>query len=184
MDADINKYDLNHAVWLHPRMSREEWEQVYRSAWDVYYTPEHVETILRRAMAVGTSPGKTLFFITWFKGCIDIENIHPLEGGFLRLKFRRQRRPGLPLEPAWLFYPKNIVETVWKQIRWVSLYARLRLIYKKIRRDPYRFQYLDAALEPVADDEIETREIFQSEAAHIYVIHAQEMERIRRGDIK
>jgi hypothetical protein len=96
----------------------------------------------------------------------------------------RQRRPGLPLEPAWLFYPKYIVETVWKQIRWVSLYARLRLIYKKIRRDPHRFQYLDAALEPVADDEIETREIFQSEAAHIYVIHAQEMERIRRGDIK
>jgi radical SAM superfamily enzyme YgiQ (UPF0313 family) len=181
MDADINKYDLNHAVSRHPRMSREEWEQVYRSAWEIYYTPEHVETILRRAMAVGTSPGKTLFFIVWFKGCIDIEKIHPLEGGFLRLKFRRQRRPGLPLEPAWLFYPKYIFETVWKQIRWIALYLRLRLIYIKLKRDPNRHEYMDEALEPVTDDELETREMFQSEVAHTYVAHVQQLEKLRRG---
>ncbi|MEW6211408.1 MAG: radical SAM protein [Acidobacteriota bacterium] len=181
MDADINKYDLNHAVSLHPRMSREEWEQVYRSAWEIYYTPDHIETILRRAMAVGTSPGKTLFFIVWFKGCIAIEKIHPLEGGFLRLKFRRQRRPGLPLEPAWLFYPKYVFETVRKQIRWIALYLRLRLIYIRLKRDPHRYEYLDAALEPVRDDELETREMFQSEAAHFYVAHAQQLEKLRRG---
>jgi hypothetical protein len=181
MDRDINKYDLNHAVTGHPRMSRDQWEQVYRSAWETYYTIEHVETVLRRAMATGSSPGKTLFFIVWFKGCIDVEKIHPLEGGFLRLKFRRDRRPGLPLEPILLFYPKYFFETAWKQIRWISLYMRLRLIYLKIKRDPRRYDYTDLALEPVADDEIDNRELFQSEVAQTYVGRLQQLESARRG---
>jgi hypothetical protein len=162
-------------------MTREQWEEVYRSAWETYYAIEHVETVLRRAMATGTSPGKTLFFIVWFKGCINIEKIHPLEGGFLRLKFRRDRRPNLPLQPIWLFYPKYLAETAWKLIRWVALYTRLRLIYKKIKRDPRRYQYRDAALEPVADDKIETGELFQSAVAQAYVHRVQRLEEIRRG---
>ncbi|MEK6300893.1 MAG: radical SAM protein [Acidobacteriota bacterium] len=183
MDPDMNKYDLNHAVTGHSQMSQGQWEQVYRSAWEKYYTIEHIETVLRRAMATGSSPGKTLFFIVWFKGCIDIEKIHPLEGGFLRLKFRRNRRPSLPLESIWLFYPKYFAEAVWKQIRWISLYARLRLIYLKIKRDPLRYEYMDMALEPVADDEIETRELFQSEVAQSYVGRLSQLEGIRRGRV-
>ena len=182
MDPDMNKYDLNHAVTAHPIMSREEWERTYRLAWETYYTPEHIETVLRRAMATGTSPGKAMFFIVWFKGCIDIEKIHPLEGGFLRLKFRRSRRSGLPLESPLVFYPKYLAEMIWKQFRWVSLYTRLRLIYRKIKRDPRRHEYMDLALTPVADDETETRELFQSEVAHAYVVRQQQLTKIRRGE--
>jgi hypothetical protein len=181
MDTDMNKYDLNHITTGHSRMSRDEWEQVYRDAWQTYYTREHIETILRRAIATGTSPGKTLFFIVWFKGCIDIERIHPLEGGFLRLKFRRSRRPTLRREPVWSFYPKYLFETVSKLMRWVRLYVGLRMIYMKIKRDPRRYEYMDLALEPVTDDEIETRELFQTEEAHAYVVQVQRLEKIRRG---
>ncbi len=182
MDADMNKYDLNHVTTGHSRMSRDEWEQVYRAAWQTYYTEEHIETVLRRAIATGTSPGKTLFFIVWFKGCIDIEKIHPLEGGFLRLKFRRSRRPTLPRESVWSFYPKYLIETVSKLVRWVTLYVRLRLIYISVKRDPRRFEYMDLALEPVTDDEIETRELFQTEEAHAYVVQVQRLEKLRRGE--
>src|SRR5215475_9527178 len=86
MDPDMNKYDLNHITTAHPRMSPEECAQAYRMAWNVYYSPKHVETVLRRAAATNISPGKTLFLLVWFKGCITIEGIHPLEGGYLRLK--------------------------------------------------------------------------------------------------
>src|SRR5262249_11135747 len=110
MDADLNKYDLNHAVAPHPKMSRAECEQTYRAAWTTYYTEEHIETVLRRAIATGTSPGKTMFFITWFKGCIGIERIHPLEGGFFRRKVRKNRRSGVRLENALTFYPKYLIE--------------------------------------------------------------------------
>jgi hypothetical protein len=183
LDTDLNKYDLNHAVTAHPKMSRENWEETYRKAWKTYYTDEHIETVLRRAIATGTSAGKTMFFITWFNGCIDIERIHPLEGGFLRRKFRTSRRSNLPLENSLIFYPMNFLETVWKQIRWISLYLRLRLIYLKVKRDPQRFDYMDLALEPVTDDETETRELFQSEAAHNYLDKVRRNEKLRRGEV-
>jgi radical SAM superfamily enzyme YgiQ (UPF0313 family) len=50
MDADLNKYDLEHAVTDHPTMSRDELEAIYQEAWSIYYTPEHIETLLRRAI--------------------------------------------------------------------------------------------------------------------------------------
>jgi hypothetical protein len=45
MDPDMNKYELEHVVTAHAKMSKEEWQSAYRSAWDVFYTDEHLETI-------------------------------------------------------------------------------------------------------------------------------------------
>ena len=65
-----------------------------------------METVLRRVAVTGNA-SNALFLMTWFKGSIDFENIHPLEGGFLRLKYRRDRRPGYRADvavlPALLF---------------------------------------------------------------------------------
>jgi hypothetical protein len=182
MDADLNKYDLNHAVTAHPKMSQANWEETYRKAWETYYTDEHIETVLRRAIATGTSPGKTMFFITWFKGCIGIEKIHPLEGGFLRRRFRRSRRSGLALENPLTFYPKNFIQAFWKQLQWISLYLRLRLIYNRLKKDSQRFQYEDLSLVPVTDDETLTRELFQSEEAQAYIGQRERLAKMTRGE--
>ena len=182
MDADLNKYDLNHDVTGHPIMSRDAWRDAYRSAWETYYTDEHVETVLRRAIATGTSPGKTTFFIVWFKGCLGIEGVHPLEGGFFRRKARADRRPGFAIESPLVFYPKYIVETISKQLKWLSLYLRMRLIYKRVKRDPKRFEYMDLALEPVTDHE-EERELFQTAAAQTYLEKVHRNEKLTRGEV-
>jgi len=182
MDPDMNKYDLNHAVSGHPRMTIEEWKQVYREAWETYYTDEHIETILRRAIATGVSPGKALFLIVWFKGCIGIEKIHPLEGGFLRMKVRRTRRSGLRLESPLIFYPKYFIETLAKQMHWIDLYLGLRSIYRKVKRDPSRHDYMDMALTPVTDDEVETMELFKSDVAQAFVTKIRRVEKIRHGE--
>ena len=181
MDEDLNKYDLNHDVTGHSKMSREEWRGVYKLAWDTYYTDEHIETVIRRAIVSGTSPGKTTFFIVWFRGCLGIERIHPLEGGFLRRKVRKNRHSGMSIENPLTFYPKYWIETLVKQIRWATLYIRLRIIYKRVKRDPARFEYMDAALEPVTDHE-EERELFQSEAAQGYLDKVHRLERVSRGE--
>ena len=181
MDEDLNKYDLNHAVTGHASMTQAEWEKTYHDAWQTYYTDEHVETVLRRAIATGTSPGKTMFFIVWFKGCIDIEGIHPLEGGFLRRKVRTNRRSDLPTESPFVFYSKYVTGGLWKQLRWIALYSRLRLIYRKVKHDPERFAYMDLALEPVTDHE-EERELFGSEAAKSYLDKVHRNEKITRGE--
>ena len=57
MDADMNLYDSEHAVVDHPKMSRTEWEHIYREAWRIYYTPEHCRTVLRRAAAANLDLG-------------------------------------------------------------------------------------------------------------------------------
>ena len=115
MDPDLNKYDLNHAVTGHPTMSQEEWEAIYRRAWEPYYSDEHVERVIRRAIATGNSAGKVLFVLNWFIGSIRIERIHPLECGFVRLKFRRDRRGGMPSSRPSSFYPRYLAETAGKQ---------------------------------------------------------------------
>lgn len=183
MDEDLNKYDLNHDVTDHPAMSRSEWRDTYRRAWETYYTDSHVETVLRRCIATGTSPGKTMFLIVWFKGCYDIEGIHPLEGGFFRMKSRRNRRSTMPLENPLVFYPKCFIQMLWKQIRWVSLYTRMRLIYRKVRKDPLRFEYSDLALEPVADME-EERELFQSDAAKSYLSKVERLKNASTANVR
>jgi len=179
MDEDLNQYDLNHAVTAHPKMSKENWEETYLKAWKSFYTYEHAETIVKRAMATGTSPGKIMALITWFKGCIHIEKVHPLEGGFFRRKSRKDRRPTLPIESPFVFYPKYFAEIIWKHFCWVLLLIRLRLIYKKIRNDPKSREYMDLAIEPLNDNETETRELFQSEAAHKFVENRLRFKRMR-----
>jgi radical SAM superfamily enzyme YgiQ (UPF0313 family) len=179
MDGDMNRYDLNHTTTAHPRMSREQWEQAYRAAWDVYYSPDHVETILRRAAAKRLNAGNILFLITWFKGSYNIEKVHPLESGFFRMKSRCDRRYGMPVEPVWRFYPKYAWETLYKQARWVSLYLRLRARYLKVKRDENKLAYSDLALTPPTDEEIDKLELFQSDAAQSYVADQQRLARAR-----
>jgi radical SAM superfamily enzyme YgiQ (UPF0313 family) len=181
MDPDLNKYDLNHVTTAHGKMSPAELNRVYAMAWQVYYTPEHIETILRRAAAAGISPAKVLLLIVWFTGSIAIEKLHPLEGGVLRRKVRRDRRAGLPIEPALLFYPKYLFGILAKQTRWALLYLRLRRIYLAIKHDPKNKEYMDLALSPVADDE-ESRELFHTPSAEAFVRQEKRLDKIGRGE--
>ena len=161
MDPDMNKYDLEHVTTGHPKMSKGEWESVYRKAWEVYYTPAHMQTIMRRAYATGISPGKMMFLLIWFYGCVTIEKIHPLEGGYLRRKVRRDRRPGMPIESPFLFYPKYFAELVVKHAKIASMVWRMGRTRRAIKRDPKARLYRDLALTPVSDADLETLEMFQ-----------------------
>src|SRR5471030_1838100 len=82
MDPDMNKYDLNHRVAHHGKMSDQDWEDTYHAAWENFYAPEHIRTILRRAAQRPKGrPGTTLTTILWFKLMTMFEFVHPLEGG-------------------------------------------------------------------------------------------------------
>jgi hypothetical protein len=182
MDADLNRYDVDHVTTPHPLMSREEWEAVYRQVYTNYYSNEHIEKVLRRCVVTGTSPGKTMANLVWFRGSAQIEKVHPMEGGFLRLKFRKDRRPILPTESPWIFYPKYLAETLWKQFQWASLFARCYFILRKVIRDPKRSEYKDLAVAPVTEDDLETQELFQSAEAQAYLVKIQKMEKLRHGN--
>jgi hypothetical protein len=131
MDADLNKYDLDHVTVGHSNMSKAEWERAYELAWNTYYSWEHIETLMRRAAATGNNVGKIQTYALYFKGYHRIEHVHPLEGGVLRLKSRHERRPHLPVERAWLFYPRYFAETVLKAAQWATLAVRLGGLARK-----------------------------------------------------
>ena len=181
MDEDLNMYDANHPVTVHPKMSKKNWEEACYKAWEAYYTYEHSETLIKRAMATGTSPSKTIGLITWFKGCIHIEKVHPLEGGFFRRKSRKDRRPTLPLESPFIFYPKYFLEIIWKHFCWTLLVIRMRLVCKRVRNDPKNREYMDLSLEPVIEKETETLELFQSEPAKKFVEKQNRFEKMRHS---
>jgi len=159
MDPDMNKYDLNHVTTDHAIMSKEEWEKVYKMAWDSYYTPEHIETVLRRARASGISVGKMMFLMLWFYGCFKFEGLHPLEGGYFRHKYRKDRRPGLPIENPFVFYPRRAWEVVRAHVGIATMLLKFAGVRRRIKSDPAAFDYTDEALAPVTEDEQENLEL-------------------------
>lgn len=160
MDPDMNKYDLNHVTAGHPLMSKADWERAYKLAWSTYYTPDHMETVMRRAVAKGISPGRMMLLLIWFDSCINLEGIHPLEGGYFRLKFRRDRRSTFERESILAFYPKYWFETVWKHLQLASMIVKIGRLRKRVKADPNRKAYMDLALTPVNDEEMDALEMF------------------------
>jgi hypothetical protein len=165
MDPDLNKYDLHHRVVHHPKMSDDEYYQTYLDCWRAYYTPEHIETVARRHGSIkGRNPAEPAQFMTMFKIMFEAEGIHPLEGGVVRLKYRRDRRYGMPIEPIGMFHWKLAVETVKK----LKIYGRLAWqgwrIGQRVKNDSKRLEYTDLALQPVVDDDMEKLSMFTDTA--------------------
>ena len=165
MDPDMNKYDLEHVTTGHSTMTKAEWERAYRLAWETYYTPEHMEVVMRRAVATGISPGKMMFLLIWFYGCVTIEKIHPLEGGYLRRKVRTDRRPGMKIENPLIFYPKYAFDLIAKHVAIGRVVWRMGAVRRAIKRDPAARLYMDQALTPVSDDELDDLEMFNVSAS-------------------
>ena len=69
------------------------------------------------------------------------------------------------VEPAWRFYPAYAWETVSKFARLGRFAWSIYRTYKRVAADPNPRAYMDAALTPVADDDTETLEMFQNDAA-------------------
>ena len=153
MDADLNKYDVEHVCTAHPKMSKQEWEAIYREAWSLYYTPEHMHTLLRRAAATGVSMHSLVKVLVTFATAVRLENMHPLQTGILRLKHPSERRPGLPRESPWIFWPRFAWETLYKHAIPAGTIGRLLLLRMNTAHDPDARTYTDQALTPVREDD-------------------------------
>jgi radical SAM superfamily enzyme YgiQ (UPF0313 family) len=182
MDADLNNYDLEHVCTSHSKMSPKEWQDIYLEAWRLYYTPAHMETLLRRC-AVGGGPIFSLLkLLLNFSLSVRLERVHPLQSGIFRLRHPSERRPGLPRENAVAFWLHFVFESIYKTATILSTAARLALVGIKVARDPKRFEYLDEALIPVSDEDDETLELLtQSAAAKQAAAHQRKVRRIASG---
>jgi hypothetical protein len=167
MDPDLNRYDSEHAVMEHPRMSASEWLAIYERAWHLYYSKEHVEVLLRRAQAGGARIRSVAGAIFSFYGSRCFEGVHPLQSGVGRRKVRRTRRPGLPAENPLRYWAGRLWEAVSKYFRAARYYLWLNRLRKRIEHDPNSRTYTDAAIAlsptPTASEIPVTREVMNLE---------------------
>ena len=179
MDPDLNIYDVEHICTEHPRMTRQEWKDIYHEAWALYYSPEHMKTLLRRAIGTGVPVGSLVKLLVTFSTSVPLEKMHPLQTGILRLMRPSERRPGLPREHPLVFWPRLAWQTVAKHALLVGTIVRLvTTAYFLARKDGAK-AYMDQALAPVGDDGDETMDLFTKTtggtAAVIHVKHVAEM---------
>lgn len=155
MDPDMNNYDLTHRVIGHPRMTDREWEEAYEDAFSLYYTPEHIRTVLRRAAALGSDLKLTTAAIM----LIAKENqryfgVRTFDGTLERIRVRSERRSGLPRESFVGFHLRNIKETLTAKIGMSVGFFRLKRFAVRLWSDPGRFDYTDRAITRDADERI------------------------------
>ncbi len=166
MDPDMNKYELENVVTAHPKMTPEEWQEAYRTAWGYYYTDDHLETIVRRAYASGINIRSLMPVLFWFSSAVPVEDVHPLQWGIFRVKYRHDRRSGLPLESPFTFYGRYAADVARKVGMVARRWRHLKRIVRKIEADPHAKSYRDGSLVPVADEDSSHMELYtQNEAA-------------------
>ncbi|MBB4232222.1 B12-binding domain-containing radical SAM protein [Rhizobium mongolense] len=164
MDTDLNTYDVEHVCTAHEKMSRQEWESIYHEAWSLYYSPEHVKTLLRRAVASGLPLASLVKVLVSFATTVPLEKVHPLQSGVLRLKHPSERRPGLPQQHPLVFWPQFVWETVAKHVSLAGSILRMSATAFLIKRNPASKNYMDQALTPVDDGEEEKLDLFTKTA--------------------
>ncbi len=179
MEPDLNRYDVEHVCVAHPRMSREQWEAIYREAWSIYYTPKHMKTLLRRAVATGVPVNSLIKVLVNFATTTRLENVHPLQGGIFRLKHPSERRPDLPRENSFSFWPRFVWEALTKHAVIIAMIVRLLALKLVIMWDPAARTYQDTALTPVADDEDMTLNLLtNTTGARAAVAHLRKIARL------
>ncbi|AIC27047.1 radical SAM domain-containing protein [Rhizobium etli bv. mimosae str. IE4771] len=164
MDGDLNIYDVEHVCTAHQKMSKQEWEDIYHEAWSLYYSPDHMKTLLRRAVATGVPLARLVKVLVSFATTVPLENVHPLQSGLMRLKTPAERRPELPRENPLVFWPRFAWETLSKHASLAGTIIGLTISAFLISRDAKSKSYTDQALTPVADDEEETLNLFTKTA--------------------
>jgi len=160
-------------------MSREQWEAIYRESWSIYYTSKHMETLLRRAVATGVPVNSLIKVLVNFATTVRLENVHPLQGGILRLKHPSERRPGLPRERAFLFWPRFLWETLSKHAVIIGMIARLLLLKFAIMRDPRFSNVHGCRASTVSGDEDMTLDLLtNTTGARAAVAHLKKVARL------
>jgi hypothetical protein len=152
MDPDLNKYDLEHVVTDHPVMSRAEWKAIYDEAWSIYYSPEHFETLFRRAAVTKVPLMSLAKVLIQLKAMVQIEKLHPLQSGILRMRHPSERRPTLPPLNIVAFYARYIRDLTVRNFLMAKTILSVLAIKRRVERDPNRMAYHDQALTPVDDE--------------------------------
>ncbi|MBR0696246.1 radical SAM protein [Bradyrhizobium lablabi] len=183
MDPDLNNYDLEHVCTAHPRMSTSEWAGIYNEAWSTYYSPDHMEVLLRRAGASGIKMSSLVKILYQFSTMHTLEGVHPLQSGVFRLRHPDERRPGLERENFLFFRVRLAANLIRKTWFGLSTLTSLSVAAIRVSYDPRRLDYTDEAMARATDDDdINLDLLNQTPAAKEAAAHQKRILELTRGN--
>lgn len=144
IDADLNSYDSFHPTMDHPHMSREQWFDAYKQAWQSFYSFENMRHILQRATP--RMYWNVFKNIVWYKSAAILEGNHPMMTGFFRLKGRTARRSGYPVESRQQYWRWRVPEVLGYLQAWGHFLLELEELWLQTRKRSEREQRLLEAL--------------------------------------
>jgi len=156
MDGDLNKYDLEHPVTDHPKMSRAELQSIYEEVWGLYYTRAHMTTLLKRAAVTKVPMFSLAKVLVQFATMMQFEKVHPLQSGLIRMKHPGEQRPGLAPDTVFMFYLRYLRHLIVSNVAFLRTTRWILTTAWRIAHDPSRHLYVDQSLTAVLDDEDET----------------------------
>lgn len=130
LDPDYNNFDSFHPTVPHPRMSADEWRRTFRDAWTEFYSFDQMRrSLLRQNPHTYWAVLKNLI---WYRAAMA-EGAHPMITGFVRLKDRRSRRPGLPREGWWAFRRRRARETARMLVAYARIFLEMQQLWLETR---------------------------------------------------
>ena len=76
----------------------------------------------------------------------DFNDASDIEGKASAAMHPAERRPGLPVVPAWRFYPRFVLQTLHKMARVVPEFWKILRTYRRVASDPNGLVYTDLAM--------------------------------------
>lgn len=154
LDPDMNFYDTEHVTRQHEKMTADEWRGIYDRAWHLYYSPEHVKTMVYRAVANGMGLARVIGAVMTYYGSYRFQKLHPLQCGLLRRKIRTSRRPTFARENPLVFYPRRAWEIVKTHVAAGWYFYQLHRMKSRVAKDPQARLYTDLALTPPTAEDL------------------------------
>jgi radical SAM family protein len=151
MAEDFNLYDSFHETTHHPYMQNGLWTKAYQEAWEKFYGYENMKAILLRTKTE-SSYWNTFKNLIWYKSSVFVYREHPMISGFIRFKGRTQRRPGLPIEPVWVYWPKRMAELAGEYYRWWVLFKECKKLWLETRKESVLERYALEKLSRLRDE--------------------------------
>ena len=130
--SDYNLFDSCHETMLHPAMKEGAWTRAYRSAWERFYSFENMKAILSRATR--ENYWDTFRGLFWYKHSACHEGMHPMLSGLFRLKDRRTRRGGWPIESPLLHLRRRVPELARFALSGIRLTLEMEELWLQTRK--------------------------------------------------
>ena len=115
---------------------------------------------------------------------MEVQRLHPLEAGVLRRKYRLDRRPAMPREGILTFYPRMLMETIVKLVKFSLIVFESYRIHRRVRRDADRSNYTDLAITPPSQAELDTLDLFNETSGGTSAVEKKRSDDERRERVE